>query len=116
MANNLYLNRVIIWKPKLYDKFAVRESAAGRLYYENGIAKKTKDKTYRYAKNYEIGDGDLKTKYCLMFLTPSSDAAAAEKFLDETSKKLDLAQVQHAVMVATDASFEYTDIMYEEKQ
>ena len=117
MVNQLYLNRVIIWRPKLKDEFAVRESPKGRTYFENGVARITKEPTYRYAKNYTIGKGKNAVKFCLMFLTPSAPSTSGkniEKFLDETAQKIDIAQVQMAVLNATNVAFEYTDFYFKE--
>ena len=113
--NTLELNRVAIWKPKLTDGFSVRESASGRVAYEDKIAYRTNAKTYRYAKNYELGKGKTKTKICLFYVSYESDAEEAEKFLDKTAKKIDVATAQQAVIGSTNTSFEYLDIYKENK-
>lgn len=117
MINRLILNRVAIWKPKLNDEFSARQSPAGRVYFEHNIAKTTQTPTFRYAKNYTIGEGESAVKFCLMFITSSQSEKTIEKFLDETSKKIDIAFAQRVAMTTTDASFEYTDFYFnEEKQ
>ena len=116
MVNQLYLNRVAIWRPKPKDEFASRKSPAGRVYFENGIAKTTQAPTYRYAKNYSVGKGKSAVKFCLMILTPSLSEKAIEKFLDDISKKIDIALAQRVVMSATNTSFEYTDFNYKENE
>lgn len=114
MINRLILNRVAIWKPKLNDDFSVRQSPAGRVYFEYNIAKTTQTPTFRYAKNYTIGKGKSAVKFCLMIMTGSQSEKTIEKFLDDTSKKIDIAFAQRVAMTATDASFEYTDFNFKE--
>lgn len=113
MVNQLILDRVAIWRPKPKDNFAVRQSPAGRVHFERGIAKTTKNPTFRYAKNYSIGKGKNAVKFCLMLMTESVSEKSIEKFLDDTSKKIDIAFAQRVVMNSTDVSFEYTDFNYE---
>lgn len=87
-SNQLILNQIAIWRPKLFDELTVRETAPGRLAVVNGEATRTTKKTYRYAKNYQYKD----TKYCLFFITYDNDAKKAESFLDSvkiTKKDLD---------------------------
>lgn len=76
--NQLILNQIAIWRPKLFDELTVRETAPGRLAVEDGTPIRTAKKTYRYAKNYQYKD----TRYCLFFITYDDDADKAEKFLD----------------------------------
>ena len=113
MINKLILDRVAIWKPKLNDEFSVRQSPAGRTYFEHNIAKTTQTPTYRYAKNYTIGDKNF-VKFCLMILT-TSESKTIENFLDNVAKQIDIASAQRVVMTATDTSFEYTDFYFNEE-
>lgn len=115
MINRLILNRVAIWRPKLNDEFSVRQSPAGRTYFEHNIAKTTQTPTYRYAKNYTIGKGKNTVKFCLMILTPSRSEKIIESFLDDIAKQIDIAFAQRVAMTATDASFEYTDFYFNEE-
>ena len=114
MINKLILDRVAIWKPKLNDEFSVRQSPAGRIYFEHNIAKTTQTPTYRYAKNYTIGDKNA-TKFCLMILTTSEAEKTIESFLDNVAKQIDIASAQRVVMTATDTSFEYTDFYFNQE-
>ena len=114
MINKLILDRVAIWKPKLNDEFSVRQSPAGRTYFEHNIAKTTQVPTYRYAKNYATGDKNA-VKFCLMILTTSESEKAIENFLDNVAKQIDVALAQRVVMTATDTSFEYTDFYFNEE-
>ena len=115
MINRLILNRVAIWKPKLNDDFSVRQSPAGRVYFEHNVAKTTQTPTFRYAKNYTIGKGKSAVKFCLMLMSELQAEKAIEKFLDETAKKIDIAFAQRVAMTATDASFEYTDFYFNQE-
>ena len=116
MINRLILNRVAIWKPKLNDDFSIRQSPAGRVYFEHNVAKTTQTPTFRYAKNYTIGKGKSAVKFCLMLMSELQAEKAIEKFLDETAKKIDIAFAQRVAMTATDASFEYTDFYFNEEK
>ena len=115
MINKLILDRVAIWKPKLNDEFSVRQSPAGRTYFEHNIAKTTQVPTYRYAKNYTIGDKNV-VKFCLMILTTSESEKTIESFLDNVAKQIDIASAQRVVMIATDTSFEYTDFYFNQEK
>ena len=112
--NQLILNRVAIWRPKLKDEFATRKSPAGRVYLERGIAKKSDQEMTRYAKNYTISKGKTAVKICLMLMSFSESEKTIEKFLDETSKKIDLALAQRVILSSTLSNFEYTDFYFEE--
>lgn len=116
MINRLILNRVAIWRPKLTDKLGVRQSPAGRVYFENNIAKVTEEPTYRYAKNYIAGKGKTATKFCLMLMTSSQATKAIEQFLDGVAKQIDPAFAQRVSMTASDTSFEYTDFYFKEEK
>lgn len=115
MINKLILDRVAIWKPKLNDGFSVRQSPAGRTYFEHNIAKTTQVPTYRYAKNYIAGEKNT-VKFCLMVLTTSEAQKAVEDFLDNVAKQIDIALAQRVAMAATDTSFEYTDFYLNEEK
>lgn len=112
MINRLFLNRVAIWKPKLNDEFSIRQSPAGRTYFEHNIAKTTQIPTFRYAKNYTVGENENFVKICLMLLTESQSEKTIEAFLDEVSKQIDIAFAQRISMTMTDTSFEYTDFLF----
>ena len=70
MSNILQLNRIALWRPKLCDELTVRECGAGRPYEENHTIKRTSDKTYRYAKNYEKSG----KQFCLFAFTYANNA------------------------------------------
>lgn len=109
--NTLALNQIALWKPKLFDQLTIREAGAGRPYIENKIIKKTTDKTYRYAKNYEKG----KHKFCLFVITYANNADVVERQLDDVAKKLKASEIAKAVEDSTDATFTYTKYSLEEK-
>lgn len=115
MINRLFLNRVAIWRPKLNDELSVRQSPAGRVYFEHNIAKITQTPTYRYAKNYALGKGKNTIRFCLMLLTPSQSEKAIENFLDEIAKQIDIAFAQQVTINTTNMSFEYTDFYFNEE-
>lgn len=112
----LEMNRIAIWRAKNTDSLSTRCSAAGRTYWENGIAKLTEVPTFRHAKNYttETKDG-YPLRYCLMVLTPSDDAEKVEAKLDEVSKKLTITQITKALAVASTTGFIYSDYFIEEE-
>lgn len=116
MTNKLILNRIAIWRPKLNDEFSVRRSPAGRVHFENNIAKTTQSPTYRYAKNYTVGKGKGAVKFCLMIMSEINSEKTFEKLLDTTATKIDIALAQRVVLAATESSFEYTDFEYKEKK
>lgn len=116
MANRLILNQVAIWRPKLNDGFSVRKSPSGRIYFENNIAKTTQRPTYRYAKNYTVGKGKSAVKFCLMIMSEINSEKVFEKFLDDTSKKIDLSLAQRVLITSTESNFEYTDFKYKENK
>lgn len=115
MINRLILNRVAIWKPKLNDDFSVRPSPAGRTYFENGVAKISQDKLYRYAKNYKIKDNDIEIKFCLFVVSPAYDLERFKKFLDEVSKNISV-DIVKKVSILSNADFKYIDFYFNEEK
>lgn len=111
MNNKLELNRIALWKPKLFDELTVRECGAGRPYVEDNIIKKTIAKTYRYAKNYKRGNHT----YCLFVITYANNTDIVERQLDNVSKKIKVADIESALEISTDSSFNYTNYYLEEK-
>ena len=100
--NQLILNKIAIWRAKLFDELTVRETAPGRLAVEDGKVIRTIKKTYRYAKNYRFGD----TVYCLFFITYDDNKDRAEKFLDSVRvSEQDLQDLN---------SFKYLKVNYKE--
>ena len=111
MNNKLELNRIALWKPKLFDELTVREYGVGRAYVEDNTIKKTIDKTYRYAKNYEKG----RHKFCLFVITYANNADVVERQLDKIAKKLKVADIESALETSSDSSFTYTNYYMENK-
>ena len=107
--NKLILNRVAIWQAKYTDDLTMRPSPAGRIYFENGVAK-TSDKTmFRYAKNYKVGKGKTAIKFCLFMMTFSESEKQIEQFLDDIAKTIDIAYAQKILLTSSIANFEYLD-------
>lgn len=111
MNNALELNRIALWRAKLFDELTVRECGAGRAYVKDNTIKKTIEKTYRYAKNYEKG----KHKFCLFVITYADNADIVEQQLDSIAKKLKIADIKSALETSDDSSFTYTNYYLEEK-
>ena len=111
MNKSLELNRIALWRPKFVDELTVRECGAGRPYVENHVIKKTLEKTYRYAKNYEKG----KHKFCLFVITYSNDADTVVKQLDATAKKIKVSEIESVISDSEYNNFKYTDFKLEEK-
>lgn len=111
MNNTLELNRIALWTPKLFDELTVRSSGAGRVYIENGTIKKTIDKTYRYAKNFEKG----KHRFCLFVITYANNTDVIERQLEKVAKKLKVADIESALETSTNSSFVYTNYYLEEQ-
>lgn len=109
--NILELNKIALWKPKMFDELTVREAGAGRPYFADGIMRKTIAKTYRYAKNYEKG----KRKFCLIVITYLNDAEVIEGKLDKIAKKIKASEIDVALANTTDSSFAYTNYYLEDK-
>lgn len=109
--NILELNRIALWKPKLFDELTVREAGAGRPHLVDGKVEKTIGKTYRYAKNYERG----KRKFCLFVITYANNTDIAERKLDSVAKKLKASEIDEALADSNDSTFTYTNYYLEEK-
>lgn len=112
---HLRLNQIAIWKPKAIDELTVRESPAGRPYEENNILKPTTAKSYRYAKNYQVGRGRASTKYCLFVITYDNDRESIEKQLDDIAKTITATKARNAISNATNADFEWLGESLKEK-
>lgn len=111
MNNLLELNRIALWKPKLFDELTVREAGAGRPYKDGEAVKRTIGKTYRYAKNYTRGE----RKFCLFAITYANNATVIERALDKYAKKLKVAEIDDVLKSSTDFSFVYTNYYLEDK-
>lgn len=111
MSNTLELNRIALWRAKLFDELTVRECGAGRAYVEDNTIKKTVEKTYRYAKNYEKG----RHKFCLFVITYANNTDIVERQLDSIAKKIKVADIESALEASTDSDFTYTNYYLEEK-
>lgn len=111
MNNTLELNRIALWTPKLFDELTVRSSGAGRVYIENNTIKKTIDKTYRYAKNFEKG----KHRFCLFVVSYANNTDIVERRLDKIAKQIKVADVEKALETSTNSSFVYTNYYLEEQ-
>lgn len=114
--NKLILNRVAIWQAKAIDDFAMRPSPAGRVYFENGIARTSDKPMFRYAKNYHTTKPNKKGDYpkndiafCLFVMTFSDAEKKIEQFLDDVAKTIDEGYAQKVLLTASAANFEYTD-------
>lgn len=110
--NMFELNRIAIWRPKAIDSLTIREAGAGRPYIENKIISKTKKKTYRYAKNYVVGE----TKFCLFVNTYSKNKKQVEADLDRIALVIDEAQAQEVAIEQDFMSFKYTDYFIKENK
>ena len=110
--NKLILNRVAIWQPKNLDVFMGRPHPAGRIYFENGIAKLSDKMMFRYGKNYQVGKGKSAIKFCLFLHTFSDAEKKIESFLDDVAKTIDAGYAQKVLMTSSMAGFEYTDDYY----
>lgn len=102
--NTLKLNDIAIWKPKLKDEFRAKKSPAGRIYFENNIARKADQPIFSYAKNYTIGD----TKFCLFVMLFESNEKVVEQGLDVFAKTLKESEVKKIVSLVGENDFEYT--------
>ncbi|MDO4759315.1 MAG: hypothetical protein Q4A30_00815 [Candidatus Saccharibacteria bacterium] len=111
----LILNQVAIWQPKLLDKFTLRPSPAGRTYFENGVAKISQDKLYRYAKNYKVKDNNIEMRFCLFVVSPTYDLEKFEKFLDEVSKNISV-DIVKKVSILSNVDFEYINYYFNEEK
>ena len=107
--NKLILNRVAIWQAKYTDDFTMRPSPAGRVYFENGIAKTSSKPMFRYAKNYRVGKGKTAIKFCLFLMTYSEAEKQIEQFLDGIAKTIDIAYAQKILLISSVVNFEYLD-------
>lgn len=87
--DKLLLNRVAVWTAKSVDGLTVKIQPAGRMYFENEIAKLTNTQSYRYAKNFEIAKDDDTIKFCLMITSLSDSVNEIERFLDEVAERCD---------------------------
>lgn len=109
--NVIKLDTIAVWRPKLNDCFRAKSSAPGRTYYENNIAKKSDEPIVSYAKNYTRN----RVKFCLFVMSFAKDEKEIEKFLDATSKTIDLDFIKDVVSKSTATDFAYTDIKMEIK-
>lgn len=78
----IQLNQIAVWQAKRLDGLSVKSSPAGRRVLDGKDEVKTTKKTYRYAKNYQIGEGDDALRYSLLTVTYDSAKTKVEEDLD----------------------------------
>lgn len=108
--DRLLLDRVAIWGVKATDGLSVKNQPAGRIYFENEIAKTTNTPTYRYAKNYEIKKGRKVLRFCLMMTSRSDSFSEIEAFLDDVSKRCEFGVIEKCL--ETEVGINYIDEFY----
>lgn len=113
--NILRLNNIAIWRAKLNDNFRAKKTPAGRVYYENNIARKANEPIFSYAKNYTLKDKDDDIKYCLFVCAFEHNEKMVEKYLDDYAKELDPDFIKEVVKKSTATEFEYTNKIMEIK-
>lgn len=105
---DIIINRIALWRAKINDDFTTRTSAIGTPYKKKEGGSAVADKPiYRYAKTYVVKDGKAELKFSLFVRTFSTDAAKAEKRLDEVAKKITPEQAREVITNPTYSAFIY---------
>ena len=115
-AMEIIIDNIALWRGKINDDFTTRTSAIGTRYKtQNGANQVAVKPIYRYAKTYQIKDGDSELKVSLFVRTFDTDAKKVEKQLDAAFKKVKPAQARKVVTNPNYMAFEYLNIYLEEK-
>ena len=118
MAQYIVLDRVAIWTPQLVDGLSVRMNPVGTAYLtkDSMVFKQATKPIYRYVKNYEVGRGKSKVKFCAFVRSFVDDEKFVEAELDRIASELPKEYVEKALADATFESFAYTDFYITEKE
>lgn len=105
---DIIIDNIALWRAKINDAFTVRTSAIGtRFKDKNGTMQVAVKPIYRYAKSYDVKDGDSTLRVSLFVRTFNTDAKAVEKQLDATAKTIKPAQARKVITNPTYTAFEY---------
>lgn len=115
---NIILDRVAVWLPQTVDGLLVRAMPAGTTYLtkDSLVYKQATQPLYRYVKNYEVGRGKNKVKFCLFVRSFEKDGKVVEAELDRISAELPKEYVEKELTGATFESFAYTDYYLKDKE
>lgn len=104
----IIIDNIALWRGKINDNFTIRTSAIGTRYTDkNGGHQVAVKPIYRYAKSYNIKDGDSELKVSLFVRTFDTDAKKVEKRLDEVAKTIKPTQARKVITNPVYTAFEY---------
>lgn len=109
----IIIDNVAIWRSLASDGLSIREVPKGKRYKKfNSDELIMSDRIfYRYAKNYTVGTGKNKVKYCLFVRTMSDDKVYVEGKLDEIAETITVEQAREVYEKEGYTDFEYLDIL-----
>jgi hypothetical protein len=115
---NIILDRVAVWLPQNVDGLLVRKAPPTTTYLtkDSLVYKQATQSLYRYVKNYEVGRGKDRVKFCLFALSFEKDGKVVEAELDRISAELPKEYVVKELTGATFESFAYTDYYLKGKE
>ena len=111
----IIIDNIALWRPKINNEFTIRTSAIGTPYKDkNGGSKIARKPIYRYAKSYEVQDGEEAIGFSLFVRTLSTDSKKAEKRLDEVAETITPQQARDALLEPSYSAFRYLNIYLED--
>jgi hypothetical protein len=115
---NIILDRVAVWLPQNVDGLLVRKAPPTTAYLtkDSLVYKQATQPLYRYVKNYEVGRGKDRVKFCLFVRSFEKDRKVVEAELDRISAELPKEYVKKELNGATFESFAYTDYYLKDKE
>jgi hypothetical protein len=115
---NIILDRVAVWLPQNVDGLLVRKAPPTTAYLtkDSLVYKQATQPLYRYVKNYEVGRGKDRVKFCLFVRSFEKDWKVVEAELDRISAELPKEYIEKELTGATFESFAYTDYYLKDKE
>lgn len=115
---SIELDRVAIWLPQPEEGILSRAMPIGTRYItkDSTVFKQTTQPMWRFVKNYEVGKGKSKVKFCLFVRTFEDEMKSVEAELDRVAKKLTREAVEKLLAGANFVSFSYTDEYIKQKE
>lgn len=112
---DIIIDNIALWRAKINDAFTVRTSAIGTRYKDkNGTTQVAVKPIYRYAKSYDVKDGNSTLRVSLFVRTFDTDAKKIEKQLDKVAKGIKPAQARKVITNPTYTAFEYLNTYLED--
>lgn len=114
----IIIDNVAIWRSIATDGLSIREVPKGKRYKTLNSDELIMSNRvfYRYAKNYTVGTGKNKIKYCLFVRTMIDDKSYIEGQLDDIAKTITTTRAKQVYEKEGYTDFDYLDSTIKENK